>query len=305
MCVIFIAEKTRPTEEQVAQAFEQNDAGAGIAYRKDGLVHFEKGLDVNQIKKLCAEVPLPFIAHFRIPSGNFPKRDDLCHPFPVEKAAPLMLKGTTKGTVLFHNGHWSRWQEYMLDAVTKSGTKLPHGKWSDSRAMAFLTSIYGLGFIELIPDQKIALFGANGIEVAGTWMPMADGFWASNKSWENNTSYRRTMCAVKSCSRIRIYNSEYCYEHREFERKASPDAKAIEGVVVSEEKAEKKPESGGTPRHVIPFIQAAKLLAEHKISKNQYKKLRKRYQQEQEKLSRQRLAEAERQLKAVQVVTLH
>ncbi len=317
MCVIFINEFIRPSEKQVEQAYEQNDAGAGIAWRDGGAVHYEKGLDLEGIKRLCAAVPLPFVAHFRIPSGTFPKRDDLCHPFPIEKTAPLALKGITKGGVLFHNGHWGKWQDLMLEATVRSGIKVPTGKWSDSRAMAFLTSIYGIGFLELLNDQRTAVLTPGNIDVTGMWsrvsMPDNNFFWASNRQWDTvKAAYHATgassLCTVKGCNRYKYALTPYCWEHKtKFEE---DDKKKLEDVVtvaldaVLSETEDKTKGSGGTPK-VLPFVQVSKLFHEGKLSKNKWKKARRAYENMQEKLSRQRLREAEQQLKDDERVTLH
>lgn len=187
MCVISISDTKRPTDNHVAKMFDANDAGAGIAWREDGFVRWEKGLDLKQIQDLVRSVPMPFIAHFRIPScgGRTP---DLTHPFPINKAVSLDLSGKTKDWVLFHNGHWGAWKNTALEAAIKKGQfKLPIGKWSDSRAMAWLANVYGQGILDLI-DEKVAVLGPDEgqLEVwqgTGGWHKV-DDIYVSNKAWE-------------------------------------------------------------------------------------------------------------------------
>lgn len=300
LCVIFISDKVRPTDEQVTLAYNQNDAGAGVAWRENGVVRWDKGLNLEEAKKYCRELPMPFIAHFRIPSGGFPKIDQLCHPFPIDKSAPLHTKGSTKGSVLFHNGHWNRWQECMLGAVERTGVKLPVGKWSDSRAMAFLTSIYGIGYLELIPDQKTCVFDANKpVEVTGVWAIIEPGFWASNRFWENKGTFHqtgssRTMCLVSSCVKLKLYNSDYCFDHKKhFDDLDEKNRKAIAGA------------GSGGGSNVIPFVQAAKLYHEGKLSKNKFKKARRQWENEQEKARKKRMREAEEALRVEEMTVVH
>ena len=175
--------------------FDANPAGAGIAWREEGWVRWEKGLDLKQIQELVLRVPMPFIAHFRIPSCGG-KSLDLCHPFPIHKEVSLALSGKTKDWVLFHNGHWGAWKTTALEAAIKKGQfKLPIGKWTDSRAMAWLANVYGQGILDLI-DEKVAVLGPepNQMEVwqgTGGWHKV-DDVYVSNKGWEYrsvNTSH--------------------------------------------------------------------------------------------------------------------
>lgn len=208
MCVIFIAEVVRPTGDMVEKAFRANGAGGGVAWRKDKkTVAWKKGLDVEEMKELCATLPLPYIAHFRIPSAGQARQPELCHPFPIDHKVPLFLEGTTGGYVLFHNGHWSKWKEYSLEAAVKSDVDIPMGRWIDTRAMAWVASIYGLGILEFI-DEKAVAFGPADIEVvSGTgWFEIEVGkgtdmkkFWASNRGWENyvgNIHGRGNFCGT-------------------------------------------------------------------------------------------------------------
>ena len=196
MCVICISDTKRPTPVAIEKMYDANPAGAGIAWREDGFVRWEKGLELKQIQELVLKVPMPFIAHFRIPSCGG-KSPDLCHPFPIHKEVSLALSGKTKDWVLFHNGHWGAWKTTALEAAIKKGQfKLPTGKWTDSRAMAWLANVYGQGILDLI-DEKVAVLGpAEGqMEVwqgTGGWHKI-DDVYVSNRGWEyrsvSTTSY--------------------------------------------------------------------------------------------------------------------
>lgn len=197
MCVIFIINGTRPTEEQVEKAYDANSAGAGVAWRErdpDGtpLVKWKKGLNMAQIQELCATIPMPYIAHFRIPScGGI--SDELCHPFPITPDVPLTLEGETTGFVLFHNGHWGLWRDTLLKSAVNNHLQVPHGKWSDSRAMAWLAAHHSLGILDFIDEKTVAFGPGDGdceVTQGGGWKLIKDQgkelFWASNDHWTFN-----------------------------------------------------------------------------------------------------------------------
>lgn len=233
MCVIFLAEKERPTEEMVEKAYAQNSDGGGGAWREVDAkgkreVVWKKGLDLAGMIDLCATAPLPFVAHFRIASiGGI--RPSLTHPFLVSKQAPLALEGRTRGHVLFHNGHWKEWAENCREAAIRSNTPIPTGKWSDTRAMAYLCSIYGLGFMEFLPDQKGILFGADNTEVfTGNGFTKINNVWCSNDYFmarspihhagnQGNQSTSRglmgRMCRFDKCTGKVLDVSGYCVHH--------------------------------------------------------------------------------------------
>ena len=326
MCVILIANKDRPSSAMIQSAWRQNDAGGGVAWREDGFVRWEKGImNLEDMEKLINQLPLPFVAHFRIPSYGG-KREELCHPFPIEKKVSLNLSGKTKGNVLFHNGHWTRWKESMLETVLKSGVPVPVGKWSDTRAMAFHASIYGLGILELI-DEKAVAFGPEGCEVfPGTGWKIIDKIWCSNDFFRsgtytthNHVGYHNVykMCSEPKCTKTKLENSAFCFEHKILESNSTSDSdseelpvldvhagvvddkedskvqslvkydpkplseaqKIVNESVKREEEAKKKAASGGGAK-VLPFALADKLFKEHKLSKNKWKKARKHHMKE-------------------------
>lgn len=189
MCVIFIAQQARPTERELAAMWDKNSHGAGIAWREtreDGqkIIKFEKGLDFEEMKELSLNVPFPFIGHFRIASIGGISRY-LTHPFEVSQNTRPNLQGSTEEGVLFHNGHWPNWVEWVKDTLKfgKGEIKLPTGKWSDSRAMAWLSAIYGAGLMELI-DENITILYPDKIEVFGKrWSVYDKRYMISNDFW--------------------------------------------------------------------------------------------------------------------------
>ena len=307
MCVILIADTKRPTEEVINSAFTANNAGAGIAWRENGFVKWEKGLNLADVTTMCALAPLPFVVHFRIPSSG-DSRPQLCHPFPIEKNTSLALKGQTKGYVLFHNGHWTDWKKDVKEAAVLSNTPLPLGKWSDTRGMAFVASIYGLGILEMINEKTVA-FGPLDLDVvSGTgWIP-EDGVWYSNVYWKNRTHFKREphegpnyncMCRSPKCSRYGTNSEGYCSVCQ-----ATREAEKNGHVTVHERKpadictygpcrridnldadghcpahAVQNIESKGGDSTVIPFALAWELRAKGQLSNRKFKKARRAYEQ--------------------------
>lgn len=159
MCVIMLVQDQRPSIRIVDQAFDKNGDGGGVAWReghgKDAVVRWKKGLDRDEMQEMARELPLPYVMHFRLRSVG-DDRKALCHPFPVAKDSSTALEGSTKGYVFFHNGTWHKWDDFLLEAAMKTGIKIPVGKWSDTRAMAWLSSFLGFGFLEIIDAKGIA-----------------------------------------------------------------------------------------------------------------------------------------------------
>lgn len=207
MCVIAFADvdSPRPSESMVGRMYLANEYGAGIAWReeKDGkkVVRWKKGLSMEDAQKLVQEVPKPFVIHFRIPSCGGPHKS-LNHPFPVDHDAGLYFDGETEGSVLFHNGTWGDWRKFSLDTASRQPEKFPIGRWSDSRAMAWCASIYGLGILELI-NEKVIVFGPEKIDIFGDGWDEEEGVFVSNKGWKHrqwppyksNTSYHSQVPA--------------------------------------------------------------------------------------------------------------
>jgi len=306
LCVIMIAEKQRPTSLMVADAYHQNPEGFGIAYRdgegKEKVVRWKKGLfKLEEAQELCADTPLPYIAHFRVASVGGVKAG-LCHPFPVEVDVPLREEGYTKGYVLFHNGHWANWDKSLLEATYRGqGKKIPAGRWSDSRAMAWMAAQYGLGILEFIGEKCIA-FSPDSYEiVAGTGWSLVNDIWCSNnffvQRWQRTTKdvtildgeksghstagktdepkrghvttlrgYAAGMCRYGSCTAKKDLDaSGFCPKHL----RESRDGRRV---------VELRSQSGGTGA-IVPFDQAVKMFREGKISKemvsnNKWKQLR-------------------------------
>lgn len=185
MCVILICDRSRPTPEMVKASWAANDHGGGAAWldfegsgkSRRRVVRWEKGLSEDEMADRCATLPIPFIAHFRIASQGG-RSMDLTHPFPLEPSVSLRWEGGSCAEgVLFHNGNWSDWKKTMLDAAVRFGKRLPSGVWSDSRALAFLATTIGEGFLEFIEGQRICVFTPQPDGFGGDYTLNLYGWW--------------------------------------------------------------------------------------------------------------------------------
>jgi hypothetical protein len=195
MCVVCVCDRRRPTPEEVGKMWKTNDHGAGVSWREtlkgQPIVRWRKGLDLEAVQKACAELPLPFVAHFRIASIG-PKIHEMTHPFPVQKNVSLALEGATAGGVLFHNGTWHAWRDKGFDAILKNKVIMPDGPFSDTRMMALLAHLHGTNILQLI-DEKVCVFHPGptkfvpgGIEIFRDkdWYRV-DDLLVTNRSWES------------------------------------------------------------------------------------------------------------------------
>ena len=278
MCVIFLVNKVRPTEQMITKAWDRNDDGGGVAWREpaeDGHgteVVWKKGLNLEEMKHYCAVLPAPFVAHFRVASSGG-VRPSLTHPFPVSSTLLNTVDGRTKGYVLFHNGDWKSWDEAARTASIMTKTPIPPGRWSDSRAIAWLCSIYGLGFMEFLPSQKGIAFGPNDLNIfyGPGWVPVND-VWCSNDYFLSKPSYFSPFCKFGTCNRKDVDKDGFCPDHK------------LKPIVIASEVGSNTGTGGSqgqttpfphTPGQVISMELAERLHKEKKISKQLLKSIRK------------------------------
>ncbi len=165
MCVILVCDTKRPNDDMVEKAWTQNPQGGGIAYRKDNLICWEKGLDLKEMKQFAKDLPFPFVLHFRIASTGT-RSAYLCHPFHISAEADVDLIGSTDKAVLFHNGTWGNWRYNTLSSIVNVGAKIPTGPWSDTRAMALMAHHFGGGALEMI-NERTVFFSPTELEIYG------------------------------------------------------------------------------------------------------------------------------------------
>lgn len=198
VCVIFWANKERPSDYMVERAFERNNDGAGGAYREKNPdtgqweVVWKKGLDLDQIKEFCKTAPIPFVAHFRIATIGG-ARPSLTHPFPINENVPLALEGRTTDSVLFHNGTWREWDVVSRQAAISANVPLPWGRFSDTRALAYIISLFG-NYMEFLPEQKAVIFGPRETHIFDGKPP--DGWSKINEVWCSNDHFMKGQVHV-------------------------------------------------------------------------------------------------------------
>lgn len=199
MCIGIAAIKKFPSKEFLERSAEQNTHGAGVAWLEDGQVHWKKGIQkLEEVYEYEAKGP-PWLIHFRIATvgGMNPY---LCHPFPVTKSCSLDLEGKTD-QVLIHNGHWALWRDTCIRSLER-GDAVPAGPWSDTRAMAWLSSLYGTGLLELI-NEKVAVMKSNGeVDFFGDgWVNFDEGniFATYNPFTRGKTMYSRGETSPQYC----------------------------------------------------------------------------------------------------------
>lgn len=192
-----------PTDDELVRG-TLNDDGAGIAWigLEEGkrVVRWQKGLpsDVDAVKEVIKKenITLPFAIHFRTASVGGAKTT-LTHPFPVYDGVPLWLAGYAE-TLMMHNGHFNNWEELVMKAALGSGSKIPGGAWSDSRALAYVINLLGEGVIPFIVGQnRIMIMDALREEDAKEIQPRRYfrlyGNWVQEKGWSQSISTNTGM----------------------------------------------------------------------------------------------------------------
>lgn len=200
MCIIAHSPvgKPIPSEQYRKNMFDHNDDGAGFAYIKDGVVHWEKGFMnfVNfeeALERVSSTVDLTqcdIVMHFRIGThgGNTPQNT---HPFIVSNDYEDMRKltGKTKKTILFHNG--------IINSV-----EVPN-KVSDTMAWIHERLYYLMAYdrncinnpliqdmiLKDIGSSKLALVSGKGVLRLGSFIEGNDGCFYSNSTYSYPVSY--------------------------------------------------------------------------------------------------------------------
>ena len=137
MCVILVCpKKVRPSKDVLYACHAANPHGAGVAWRENGKVRWQKNLGPGKLMGLLKELEGEVVIHFRWASvGGVDPR--LCHPFPITPRANVSLSGAAE-SVLFHNGTWSGYAEALERLSQASGVEAPRSPMSDTRAAALL-----------------------------------------------------------------------------------------------------------------------------------------------------------------------
>lgn len=178
MCVIIYASGKGPSLDTLRQIEEQNHDGTGMGWREDGKLFWKKGLTSQEVFDLFNEKKGQRVAHYRQATVGTPSTE-LCHPFPFNTGRKH------EKALLFHNGHFSEWQKDCRKTCVTLKKKFPDEEFSDSKAIAWLCSIYGTGYLRLIPSSKFLVMDEKEVTMYGDFSKK-DGIWYSNLYWENS-----------------------------------------------------------------------------------------------------------------------
>lgn len=212
MCILVIAQERKMTEEEFRNCFASNKDGAGFAWRHKGKNVYAKGFmsEDEAWKFYCKKVKgLPHIAHFRhSTSGGV--SPEMTHPMIVDEASTISLQGKTDKKLVFHNGVWSKWDDFLVDLCLKKGIMIPDGSWNDTRVMAMAVNYLGVNAIKFLDDRsKYAVMMEDGSifltnrrqfqkekgilfsnqDYKGKPVSWYGGAWGKNKSNYGNTNY--------------------------------------------------------------------------------------------------------------------
>jgi hypothetical protein len=188
MCVIYACHEKLPDEDQLRAGAFRNSDGAGVAWLgTKGKVQWVKGLksDHEEVREFIEKenIKFPLAIHFRNASAGMPVCDELCHPFPVSEHVETYSEGEAE-QLLMHNGHVHDWDKHFLHALYTTDALCPEGKWSDSRALAFLVAMKGPGILNFVGGRygRVLLF--QGTPFKGRKPKSLDRFFKIYGDWE-------------------------------------------------------------------------------------------------------------------------
>jgi len=203
MCVIYACHSAVPTEEELTLGAECNTDGAGVAWidkfnTKEAAVHWIKGLPSTAKAVLDTieenKLSYPLMIHYRTASIGG-KSADLTHPFPITDKLESSITGHTR-RVLMHNGHIASWKEWFKPITFAAPDfEIPHGPWSDSRALAAAVNIKGEGVLEfIIEGSRVVVLDA----IASSGYKKSDpksylrmyGSWLEKEGWYQSVETR-------------------------------------------------------------------------------------------------------------------
>ena len=177
-------------EEEVAKMDRANADGAGIAWVKDGMVHWYKTVKVSPghiTRIINHHLGSPRLVHFRLATAGG-RKEELCHPFEIGPLASCKAVGKAS-KVLIHNGHWSRWDD-VLRLLGKEGLLPDAGPWSDTRLASYL-AYHDMDWLEVLGGRVAVMDGKGQLTHHGDWKDYREGIKVSNMGWDVENGYRR------------------------------------------------------------------------------------------------------------------
>lgn len=203
MCIIVVkpAMVEMPKMEILKRCFENNNDGAGFAYRlPNSEVHYQKGyMTFKSFKRALNKLDIDktkatMVFHFRIGTAGT-NSQGLTHPFRICDNVEDMKELKGVGDVLFHNGILSDYNPRFDEKrdvndtmlfVEKIISKLPN-KWEKNKAIKELIK-------NSIGHSKLAILKDTGLTMIGDFIKDGDLYFS-------NTSYKQS----------RYYSSYYDY----------------------------------------------------------------------------------------------
>lgn len=184
MCVaVIVASKNRVPSKHLEAMHEANPDGGGIAWYKDGVVMFRKGMTWQEIDAIQDRLPRPFFLHFRIATRGA-KIAELTHPFPLGmQAFTEDLSGVADEGVLMHNGTWSGYRRYVPEGINADAV-------SDTQVAAYVAA-YSTKILDEV-NWSNAMMTPEKITYRGQWT-QKDGNFYSNMHWERELAWNTYM----------------------------------------------------------------------------------------------------------------
>lgn len=238
MCVIYACHSSIPDAEELSRGAECNVDGAGIAWidkfnTKDATVRWIKGLPstAEAVLKVIEshKITLPCMIHYRTASIGG-KSADLTHPFPITDRLESSITGHTR-RVLMHNGHINGWKDWFKPITFAAPSfEIPHGPWSDSRALAAAVNIKGEGVLEfIIEGSRVVVLDA----IASSGWKKAEpksyirlyGTWLEKEGWYQSVETRSKITVISGGDEWR--KRSHCHISRDArDSKSLPSAPA-------------------------------------------------------------------------------
>lgn len=153
MCLLIKLDGEWPSDAILEAGVAQNRDGIGIAFPDGDKVQYHKGITMEQLMSYKEQGVTKGLIHFRMTSIG-PTIPQLCHPFPISKKTGNNLSGRVE-QVLAHNGHWAKWEDWVWDNLKHA--PMPRGAMSDTRAIAWLTGIHGMGFLRMLNEKIVVV----------------------------------------------------------------------------------------------------------------------------------------------------
>jgi predicted glutamine amidotransferase len=197
MCLVIVAQKNRPTADEIEAAAWSNPDGIGIGWfsKETGLPEWRKNLTTDEAVKLSKKTPLPFALHLRFATHGG-RHGALTHPFPITRHAGTAYRGTAKSLVM-HNGVWPQY----LDHVTNAHMT---GPVSDTRVLAHVLGITKRHNRHKVATKiaaqagKLAILEDGEIQTYGTWTDgSTDPDTTTGCLYSNTNHLIGTQCATQ------------------------------------------------------------------------------------------------------------